>query len=209
MIACGFNLRAATVLLSTIYNYTLSFTMEEQAVFPTPGNRAPHYSLEERSARLDPTIFPLQRQATPILFDRYDRRYREGLGLILNGANPDAGEGIVGRRLRRSVLINAVLVIDNQRAVRRDQAAIARSVTSPTLLCPEHKAPARQRSFRAQQPARWTCRSTASRCAAQSPPGIGRRPLRMRYSPVSWPMGRPRRPRTHRYQASARANSSS
>jgi TetR/AcrR family tetracycline transcriptional repressor len=93
LIASGFSLRAATVLLSTIYNYTLSFTMEEQAVFPIPGKRAPHYSLEERNARLDPTIFPLQRQATPILFDRYDRRYREGLSLILKGSEPDRAQG--------------------------------------------------------------------------------------------------------------------
>lgn len=89
LIASGFSLREAVVLLSTIYNYTLSFTMEEQAVFPVPGERAPHYSLEERNERLDPTAFPLQRQATPILFDRYDRRYREGLNLILKGAEKD------------------------------------------------------------------------------------------------------------------------
>lgn len=92
LIASGFHLRTATVLLSTIYNYTLSFTMEEQAVFPTPGKRAPHYALEARTARLDPAIFPLQRQATTILFDRYDRRFREGLALILNGARPDGAQ---------------------------------------------------------------------------------------------------------------------
>jgi TetR/AcrR family transcriptional regulator, tetracycline repressor protein len=90
MISSGFSLRAAIVLLSTIYNYTLSFTMEEQAVFPTPGNRSPQYSLEGRNARLDPAIFPLHRQATPIIFDRYDRRFREGLELILKGAKPGA-----------------------------------------------------------------------------------------------------------------------
>ena len=88
LVASGFSLRAAVVLLSTIYNYTLSFTMEEQAVFPTPGQRAPGYGIAERTARLDPTIFPLQRQASAILFDRYDRRYREGLDLILRGAIP-------------------------------------------------------------------------------------------------------------------------
>jgi TetR/AcrR family tetracycline transcriptional repressor len=86
LIASGFTLREAIVLLSTIYNYTLSFTMEEQAVFPISGERAPHYSLMERKKRLDPAIFPLHRQATEILFDRYDRRYREGLNLILKGA---------------------------------------------------------------------------------------------------------------------------
>ncbi len=88
MVASGFSLRAAVVLLSTIDNYTLSFVMEEQAVFPLPGKRSPLYSIEGRNARLDPAVFPYHRQATSILFDRYDRRYREGLELILRGAAP-------------------------------------------------------------------------------------------------------------------------
>ncbi|SNS36407.1 transcriptional regulator, TetR family [Granulicella rosea] len=86
LVACGFTVRGAVVLLSTIYNYTLSFAMEEQAVFPTPGKRSSSYSIEGRNARLDPEIFPYHRQASSILFDRYDRRYREGLELILKGA---------------------------------------------------------------------------------------------------------------------------
>lgn len=86
IVASGFSVRAAVVLLSTIYNYTLSFVMEEQAVFPTPGNKSPWYSVEARNARLDPAIFTYHRQASSILFDRYDRRFREGLELILRGA---------------------------------------------------------------------------------------------------------------------------
>ena len=86
LVASGFSVRAAVVLLSTIYNYKLSFVTEEQAVIPTPGERSPRYSIEERNARLDPAVFPFHRQATSILFDRYDRRYREGLELILQGA---------------------------------------------------------------------------------------------------------------------------
>ena len=88
MLAAGFSVRAAVVLFSTIYNYTLSFVMEEQAVFPTPGNRSPRYSIEKRNARLDPAVFPFHRQTSSILFDRYDRRFREGLELILRGAKP-------------------------------------------------------------------------------------------------------------------------
>jgi TetR/AcrR family tetracycline transcriptional repressor len=88
LIESGFSLRGAVVLISTIYNYTLSFVMEEQAVFPTPAERLPFYSIEARNARLDPEIFPNHRQASSILFDRYDRRYREGLELILQGAKP-------------------------------------------------------------------------------------------------------------------------
>jgi TetR/AcrR family tetracycline transcriptional repressor len=89
MLAAGFSVRAAVVLFSTIYNYTQSFVMEEQAVFPAPGERSPYYSIEERNARLDPAIFPFHRQTSSILFDRYERRFREGLELILRGAKPD------------------------------------------------------------------------------------------------------------------------
>ncbi|RRA49766.1 TetR/AcrR family transcriptional regulator C-terminal domain-containing protein [Acidipila sp. EB88] len=86
MIGSHFALREAVVLLSTIYNYTLSFVMEEQAVFPTPGMRSPLYALEARRARLDPALFPHHRQANTILFDGYNRRYKEGLALIIAGA---------------------------------------------------------------------------------------------------------------------------
>lgn len=89
LVSRGFSVRAAVVLLSTVYNYTFSFVMEEQAVFPTPGERSPQYSVEDRNARLDPEVFPYNRQASSILFDRYDRRFREGMELILRGAQPD------------------------------------------------------------------------------------------------------------------------
>jgi tetracycline repressor-like protein len=88
MPAAGFSVRAAVVLVGTIYNYTLSFVMEEQAVFPTPGKRSPRYSLVERDARLDPAVFPFLRQTSSILFDQYDRRFQQGLRLILRGARP-------------------------------------------------------------------------------------------------------------------------
>jgi TetR/AcrR family transcriptional regulator, tetracycline repressor protein len=97
MVASGFSVRAAVVLLSTIYNYTLSFVTEEQAVFPSQGKRSPRYSIQERNARLDPTVFPFHRQISSILFDRYDRRFREGLELILRGAKPE------GRSKRENV----------------------------------------------------------------------------------------------------------
>ncbi len=86
LLAEGFTVRQAVVLLSTIYNYTVSFVMEEQAVFPRPGERSPQYDIAARNARLDPEEFPILRQAGAILFDRFDRRYKEGLDLILNGA---------------------------------------------------------------------------------------------------------------------------
>jgi TetR/AcrR family transcriptional regulator, tetracycline repressor protein len=82
----GFTVRQATVLMATIYNYTLSFVMEEQAVYPTPGERSPQYDIAERNARLNAKEFPILRQAGAILFDRFERRYKEGLDLIVRGA---------------------------------------------------------------------------------------------------------------------------
>lgn len=86
LVESEFTLRQVVVLLSTIYNYTLSFVIEEQAVFPRPGERSPQYDLAQRSARLDPKEFPLLRRSGPILFDKFDRRYKEGLELMLRGA---------------------------------------------------------------------------------------------------------------------------
>jgi TetR/AcrR family transcriptional regulator, tetracycline repressor protein len=81
-----FTVRQTAVLLSTIYNFTLSFVMEEQSVFPRPDERSPQYDIAKRNAKLDRREFPLLRQAGTILFDNFDRRYKESLSLILRGA---------------------------------------------------------------------------------------------------------------------------
>lgn len=86
LLEAGFSVRQAVVLLSTIYSYTLSFVMEEQAVYPRPNERSPRYDIAKRNARLDANEFPILRQAGPILFDKFDRRYKEGLDLLLRGA---------------------------------------------------------------------------------------------------------------------------
>jgi TetR/AcrR family tetracycline transcriptional repressor len=86
IVSTGFTVRETVVLLSTIYGYTLSFVTEEQAVFPKPGERSPRYNIEKRNARLDPAKFPLLRKSGKILFDQFDRRFKEGLELILDGA---------------------------------------------------------------------------------------------------------------------------
>jgi len=85
----GFTVRQAVVLLSTIYNYTLSFVMEEQAVFPRPEERSPQYDIARRNAKLDRKEFPILRRSGAILFDGFDRRYKEGLDLILRGAESE------------------------------------------------------------------------------------------------------------------------
>jgi TetR/AcrR family transcriptional regulator, tetracycline repressor protein len=86
LLKADFSVRQAVVLLSTIYNYTLSFVMEEQAVYPSPKERSSQYDIAQRNSRLNADEFPILRQSGPILFDRFDRRYKEGLELILRGA---------------------------------------------------------------------------------------------------------------------------
>ena len=87
LVRAGFTLRQGVVLLSTVYNYTLNFVTEEQAVYPRPGIRSESYDIQVRSAELADAALPLMRQAGPILFDRFERRYKEGLSLIVQGAS--------------------------------------------------------------------------------------------------------------------------
>jgi hypothetical protein len=54
---------------------------------------SPQYDIAERNAKLDPEEFPLLRQSGAILFDRFDRRYKEGLDLILRGPKPRTVKG--------------------------------------------------------------------------------------------------------------------
>ena len=86
LVQSGFTLRQAAVLLGTVYSYTLSLTQEEQAAYPRPGERSALYDLETRNAGLDPGTLPLMIEAGPVLLDAFDRRYQEGLSLILDGA---------------------------------------------------------------------------------------------------------------------------
>jgi len=47
---------------------------------------APALIPAKRNAKLDPKEFPILRKSGAILFDKFDRRYYEGLDLILFGA---------------------------------------------------------------------------------------------------------------------------
>lgn len=91
LVEAGFSVRQTVVLLSTVYTFTVSFAIEEQAVFPVPGQRSAVYDIQKRNARLDAKRFPLSRQSGAILFDRFDQRFKESLGLILGGASPGKG----------------------------------------------------------------------------------------------------------------------
>ncbi|WP_158794017.1 TetR/AcrR family transcriptional regulator C-terminal domain-containing protein [Granulicella sp. L60] len=98
----GFTIRETVVLLSTVYSYTISFTTEEQAVYPKPGEREPKYDLKKRQALFDPKKFPIHSQSGPILFDHFDRRFKEGLDLILRGADTHAHDTPSAKPTKRS-----------------------------------------------------------------------------------------------------------
>ena len=81
----GFSLRDAIVGLSTIYCYTVGFTIEEQAVYPRPGELNPHYDLTKRAERIDGAQFPLALAAGEESFSRFDERFEQGLQMIIRG----------------------------------------------------------------------------------------------------------------------------
>jgi TetR/AcrR family transcriptional regulator, tetracycline repressor protein len=87
LIEAGFTLRQAVVLLSTVYTFTVSFVIEEQAVFPIKGKRSPSYDLQKRKDSLDAKKFPILRQSGAILFDRFEPRFKDSLALIVKGAS--------------------------------------------------------------------------------------------------------------------------
>jgi TetR/AcrR family transcriptional regulator, tetracycline repressor protein len=57
----GYSVRQAVVLLSTVYTFTVSFVIEEQAAFSVRGERSPTYNLRKRNAKLDSRKFPILR----------------------------------------------------------------------------------------------------------------------------------------------------
>ena len=87
LVEAGFSVRKAVVLLSTVYTFTISFVIEEQAVFPVRGERSSAYDIQKRNAKLNAKKFPLLRQSGAILFDRFEQRYKDSLDLIVRGAS--------------------------------------------------------------------------------------------------------------------------
>jgi TetR/AcrR family transcriptional regulator, tetracycline repressor protein len=80
----GASVRDAVCGFSTVYNYTVGFTVEEQAVHPMPGERDPGYDLEQRAQRVGERL-PLAQAAGEELFSGFDDRFERGLRLILRG----------------------------------------------------------------------------------------------------------------------------
>src|SRR5271163_3261025 len=86
----GFTPAAALNALSTIHCYVVGFTIEEQAVWPSPGKRDKRYAPEKRASRMDKDKFPLSLEAGKELFTAPDRRFELGIEAILRGLEPPA-----------------------------------------------------------------------------------------------------------------------
>ncbi|WNG49531.1 TetR family transcriptional regulator [Archangium minus] len=85
LVDAGFSLRDAVCGFSTVYNYTVGFTIEEQAVNPLPGQHNEEYDPERRAQRVDGKRFPLALAAGEEMFTKFDDRFERGLKLILGG----------------------------------------------------------------------------------------------------------------------------
>jgi AcrR family transcriptional regulator len=81
----GFPLPIALQALATVHCYVVGFTIEEQAVWPKPGERDSRYAPEQRSARIDSNQFPLTQQAGDAVFASPDQRFAFGLEAIIRG----------------------------------------------------------------------------------------------------------------------------
>ncbi|WP_329485216.1 TetR/AcrR family transcriptional regulator C-terminal domain-containing protein [Kitasatospora sp. NBC_01246] len=80
----GFDLPDAVDAYFTAYSFTIGFVIEEQAVHPMPGERAPGYDAAERAERIG-SAHPLAADAGADLFGGYDRRFERGLAILVAG----------------------------------------------------------------------------------------------------------------------------
>jgi len=82
--SAGFTTPDAIDLIMTVLHYTIGFVIEEQEVFPTPGQRDPRYDVDTliatNTAR-DPDVVRYMFAA-----DTVERRFHSGLRLIIAGA---------------------------------------------------------------------------------------------------------------------------
>jgi TetR/AcrR family tetracycline transcriptional repressor len=83
MTGAGYALRQAVLAGTTTYAYTIGFVTEEQGVRPMPDEQREGYDLDERARRL--AEYPLTAAAGREIFTDYDRRFDEGLRMIVAG----------------------------------------------------------------------------------------------------------------------------
>jgi TetR/AcrR family transcriptional regulator, tetracycline repressor protein len=81
----GFTLEDAGLVFWTIQSYTVGFVIEEQAVYPYPGQRDERYDVNRRTERMAAEDVPLAAAAGKSLFDDFGPRYNRGLRAIIIG----------------------------------------------------------------------------------------------------------------------------
>jgi TetR/AcrR family transcriptional regulator, tetracycline repressor protein len=81
----GFSSYRAVVALSTLHSYVVGFVIEEQAVHPVPEKEDKFYDPKNRAKRIDGQRLPLALKAGEYLFSRFDRRFEDGLKMIVAG----------------------------------------------------------------------------------------------------------------------------
>ncbi|MEU0838411.1 TetR/AcrR family transcriptional regulator C-terminal domain-containing protein [Streptomyces sp. NPDC005962] len=86
----GFTPGAAARASFLAYTFTLGFVIEEQAVEPLPGERAPGYDVAERTALIGPD-YPLTAAVGADLFEDYEARFEEALRTIVAGIEATLG----------------------------------------------------------------------------------------------------------------------
>ncbi|MTD13580.1 TetR family transcriptional regulator [Nakamurella sp. YIM 132087] len=82
LIDAGLDLRSATWAFHTVYCFVVGFTIEEQAVEPSPGKRDERFDPDRRAARTDSE---LAAAAGEHLFGAAQPRFDFGLDLLLDG----------------------------------------------------------------------------------------------------------------------------
>ncbi|MGH8878068.1 MAG: TetR/AcrR family transcriptional regulator [Stackebrandtia sp.] len=87
----GFSMRDGVRAFTTVYSFTIGFTIEEQAVHDDP-----RYADIDRRARFDTERFPLTAAAGPEVFGSPDERFDHGLRLIIAGIGAVAAPGRPG-----------------------------------------------------------------------------------------------------------------
>jgi len=84
----GFSPYQAVMGLSTIYCYVVGYVIEEQAVFTPEGEMDDVYKPEVRAKRVDAKTMPMAAKSGEYLFTKFDRRFNDGLRLIIDGLRP-------------------------------------------------------------------------------------------------------------------------
>ncbi|MGX1851071.1 TetR/AcrR family transcriptional regulator C-terminal domain-containing protein [Streptomyces sp. NBC_01456] len=96
--AAGFSVHQATRAWWTAYHYTVGVVIEEQSVYPDPGDpadrrpesRDPAYDLQSRSQQLGER-YPLAVRAGDEMFGDLERGFEEGLRIIVAGVEVTTG----------------------------------------------------------------------------------------------------------------------